>query len=227
MGPRLARARFEAVLCGAWTYVAAPFTLAFFAFLGVIADSPGRLLTAGLETGVPLAAGLIAASMLAGEPSLELQLTIPSGVRPAILLRLGAVFAWSSAVCVVTWLVAYQLGVFGDWLPAGGPALAQLTWLAPLAAFTVIGALLAVAFRSRALASGAVMIFWVAGHAFRSDFESQALLRAWYPFLTTYAAGASDWAATRLTLLGLAAVALVALAAWLGAGEWLLSGEDR
>ena len=221
------RARLEAMLGGRWSYLAAPLALAGFAALGVLFGSTGRMITAGLETGVPLAAGLAAASMLASEPALELQLAIPGGVRPAILIRVGAVFGWSALVSAIAWLAADLSGAFASRVPAGGPVVAQLTWLAPLAGFTVAGALLAVAFRSRAMASGSLMAFWVAGHAFHDAFESEPLLRSWYPFLTTYAVDASDWAATRLVLVGLTTATLVGLGACLGAGEWLLASEDR
>jgi hypothetical protein len=223
----LDRARFEAVLGGRWPYLAAPVTLLGFAALGVLFGSTARLVVAGLETGVPLAAGLATASLLAAEPALELQLSVKGGVRPAIVVRAAALFTWS-ALCSATALLLAQLsGLFGDRLPSVGPVLLQLLWLAPLAAFIVAGILLAVAFRSRAMASGALMTFWVAGHSFHDVFVSSPPLRAWYPFLTVYAGDAPDWVATRLTLLGLAAVSAAVAAAWLGAGEWLLAAEDR
>jgi hypothetical protein len=224
---RLDRACFEAVLGGRWPYLAAPLTLAGFAVLGVLFGSTARLVVAGIETGVPLAAGLTTASLLAAEPALELQLAMRGGVRPAILMRAGAVFAWSALCSAGALLLAQLSGVLGDHLPSVGPALVQLLWLAPLAGFTVAGVLLAVSFRSRAMASGALMTFWVAGHSFHDVFASSPLLRAWYPFLTVYAGDAPDWVATRLTLLVMAAISLAVAAAWLGAGEWLLATEDR
>lgn len=218
--------RRDASLVGMAAYVAPPLALLGFAGLGVLAPEPARLAMAGLETGVPLAAGIVAASVVATDPALELQLSVPGGFRPAAVRRLAAIVAWAGVVSAIPWGVGAATGLLGERMPTAGAVTAHLAWLAPLVAFTAAGALLALVARSRAFAAAVLSIFWVIGHAAHGLFEDTPWLRAWYPFLTTYAPHEADWLVTRLTLLGIGLAAAVAL--WLGltASEWILGSED-
>ncbi len=218
--------RFETRLVGIAPAAIPPLILLGFAALGAIARRQAQLVTVGLESAVPLAAGIVAASLIAREPSLELQLGMPGGYRPAALRRLAILFAWSALASLAGWIVADAAGLVAAWGPNEGPVAAQLTWLVPLAFFVAIGGLAAVVLRGRATAVGVLAILWFTGHLFHGGFETIPYFRAWYPFLTSYAPTAADWLATRLTLLAIAGVAFAALAASLRAGEWLLASED-
>ncbi len=219
--------RIDAALNGKAAYLVAPGVVLAAAAVGLLFRDSARLITAALETAVPLVAGIFAASLLASEPSLELQLSTPRGFRPAALRRLAILIGWTAGVCLVGWWIADLAGALSGWRPPVGALESQLLWLPSLAAYSIGGSLLAVALRSRSSAVSAIALFWVASHAFHDVMTTTPWLRVWYPFLTTYEPGASDWAITRLVLLAAALVATVALVAWLGAGEWLLSGEDR
>jgi hypothetical protein len=228
MPPTILRnARVESTLVGRASYLVAPLVLLAAAAFGWLARDEGRLFTAALETAVPLAVGIYAASILAAEPALELQLATPNGFRPTALRRLAILTGWGAIVCAAGWWIADATGSLAGWRPNVGLVESQLVWLPSLLAYSVGGFLLAIVFRSRSSAVSVLALFWIGGHSFHDVFETTSWLRAWYPALTTYEPAAADWEATRLGLLLLAAVALVGLAAWLGASEWLLSAEDR
>jgi hypothetical protein len=228
MPPMLFRnARVESAMVGRASYFVAPLVLLAAAGFGFLARDDGRLLTAALETAVPLVVGIYAASILATEPALELQLATPGGFRPAALRRLAVLIGWGAIVCAAGWWIADASGTLSGWQPNVGLVESQLVWLPSLLAYSIGGFLLAIVFRNRSSAVSVLALFWIGGHSFHDVFETTSWLRVWYPALTTYEPTASDWEATRLILLLLAAVAFAGLAAWLGASEWLLSAEDR
>ena len=221
------RLRFEAVLVGWAPYLVPVIVLTAAALIGLLVNDTPRIFIAALETAVPLAAGIFAASVVASEPSLELQLSSPNGFRPAGLRRLGLIVGWSSLCCLVGWTVASATGAISGWQPDRGPIAAQLIWLPALVSFTAVGCLLALASRSRSVANSAIAALWVGCNFFQVVFRTWPWLGYVFPFMTTYEPRAEDWLPTRLVLLAIGLTALAVVWIWLGADEWLLSSEDR
>jgi len=217
----------ETELLGIAVLVSPPLVLVSFWFIGAIAGVGGRALTGALEAGVPLSVGLSAASMLSAESSLELQLTSPGGFRPAALRRLALMIVWAGALSLAATVLGRATGVLDSWPGSADPLRDTLMSLAPLAAFAVWGCVLGVALRSRGAAAAAITGFWLAAIAFKDWFLSHDLVGAWYPFVATFAPHEGGVLASRFVLLGIAAVGVGILAAWLGQGEWLLGSEDR
>ncbi len=224
---RTARLRYEATILGIAAFAVPPIVLVSFAAMGLLVREPGRMLTGGLEVGVPLAVGLTGATLLAAEPALELQLATPGGFRRSALRRLGLVTLWAAVLSLAAVAAGRVTHIFDAWPGTTGFADDVLMPLAPLAAFAAWGALLGVALRSRGAAAAAVTSFWLAALAWHDAFLSEASLRAWYPFQFTFAPHATDAIATRLTLLGVTVLGCGILALWLGWQEWLLGAEDR
>jgi hypothetical protein len=220
------RVRLELALVGPAALIAPGLVLLAFAGLGLLSGRPARLLTAGLETGVPLAAGLAGAALLADERALELQLSLPGGFRSAARWRLGLLAGAAALASLVGWGLASAAGLLAAWLPAVSPVVAQLTWLAPLALLGLAGPLLALVLRSRAAAAGVLTGGWLLAHALHDVALGTPALRAWFPFLTTYDPIAPDWLATRLVVLALGIGAGLLLGSLLRDGEWLLRSED-
>jgi hypothetical protein len=221
------KARIAAGLIGNAAYIVPPAVLLAAVGLGLIIPDNARLLTAALESAVALVVGIFAASALASEPALELQLSMPGGFRPAAFRRLLILCAWSAVVSFLAWWILDVTGALAGWRPRADALESQLVWLPSLVAYAVGGWLLAIVLRSRSSAVSAVALFWVASHFFNDVFVTTPWLRVWFPFLTSYEPMASDWATTKLVLLVAALVAIVPLAVLLGANEWLLGGEDR
>lgn len=225
--PRVDRATSEIRILGLSTAVAPPLILAVFTFIGFIASDPPRMFTTGLESGIPLGAGLLAASMLAGETALELQLATPPGFRAAAVWRLGAIVAWSSVVAFVAATIARLTGALNSWPGPGDPIRDVSIWLPPIVMFTGLGSLLGVALRSRGAAAAVITGFWMAGLALKDWFLGHDYTRVWYPFAMSFRPAAEWVAVNRLTVLGIGLLCLVASFAWLGRQEWLLGSEDR
>jgi hypothetical protein len=175
-----------------------------------------------LEMGVPLAAGIGAASLVGRDPAAELLLTTPAGYRAILLRRLGVTVGWAMLLAV---LVAGTMVVTGWWArwPANHGLLAgQLVWLAPTLGLAALGFLAGAAFRGPAAAGGLVAICWLVQQLFAETVQEQGWARLLYLFATTRGAVPADWTANRITLIA-AAVVFCALA-WplLGRTERLL-----
>lgn len=222
-----ARLRYEAVLVGRAGFATPAIVLVSFTALGVLVGDSGRMLTTAVEAGVPLAAGLYGAGLLATEPSLELQLSSAGGFRPTALRRLAALGLWSAMLSLGAVGLGRLTGLLAAWPGTTGPLQDLLMPLAPLAAFAVFGCLLGATMRSRGGASAVVTAVWIGALVWKDAFLAQPWLRAWFPFQFTFAPHAADALTTRLTLLGITAIGLAVLVAWLGRGEWLLGSEDQ
>ncbi len=220
------RLRREADLLGLSAVVAPPLVLVSFGFIGFLIGAPGRMLTAAFEVGLPLGLGLTSASVLAGEPSLELQLSAPGGFRPAMLRRLGLVFGWALAVSLAGYLIARLAGLLDSWLPRLNPVESLLLPAAPLAAFGAWGCLLGVAMRSRGSAAAALAGFWLVALWMKDWLLGEAATRAWFPFMYSFRPDAPDALENRIGLLIVAAGGLLLAALILGRDEWLLGSED-
>ena len=195
-----------------------------------------RILLAGIEMLLPMAAGIMVATTVAHDTQLELHLTLLRPYRTTSALRIVLLTLW---VALLAWagLSALMLGgqlalptsAAGN-MPFAQLALAQLIWLAPLMWLVGLGACLGLLTQSRT-ASGALLggvwlldVIFVGAIAqtpwlrpfllFPSTLVVYPLHRATYHDFTMY------WLTTRLDLLGMAAAFFTL--SWL-----LLYGTER
>ena len=68
----------------------------FAGLLAYLKVNPNRFLLAGLEMFLPLAAGVIIATIVTQDPAIELQLTFPRQYRTTTLHRLFLIVCWST-----------------------------------------------------------------------------------------------------------------------------------
>lgn len=176
----------------------------------------GRMLVAGLELGLPLAAGFASATLVSHDPSVELHLTLPTRYRATVVRRLALLTGWTGLVAAAT---AVAMLAAGLWVVPGPFLVGQLAWLAPLLWFVALGAALALLFRGRAASAGSLAGIWVLQNLFGGVFVEARWGRPWFLFATTYAPGADFWLANRGTLMG-GAVAI-------GLGVWLLLRQSE
>ncbi|GAA0833064.1 hypothetical protein ACFQVD_25290 [Streptosporangium amethystogenes subsp. fukuiense] len=178
-----------------------------------------------LETGVPLLAGIAAASLIGRDRAVELQLTLPVRYRSTLLRRLAATIGWASCCALVASLLLVVTG-WWDLLPVASHGLAgQLAWLSPTLWLAALGLLLAAALRSAAAATAIVSFIWLFEQMLAHLFQEDLMLRLLHMFATTHGTVPGDWLPNRLTLL--ATAPLLAAAAWplLGDAERILGGE--
>lgn len=216
-----------------WSGVSMPvlvlFMFAALAALGVIYGGgdrqAARILVAGVEVGVPMAAGLVAAGVTSTDPALGLQLSLWTRYRTTVLRRLGILVAWAGFVSFLWTSALWITGVWNLWVP-GDFLAGQLTWVPPLLWFVALGSLLALVLRSTA-ASGAILGgIWVFENMFAGYFLSREWLRPFYLFATTRAPGADYWLGNRLALISTSLVVAFLVVWMLKNTEALSKGDD-
>ncbi|HEV8372989.1 MAG TPA: hypothetical protein VGR68_07280 [Actinomycetota bacterium] len=221
-GPRpLSLWRHEARRAG-WAALLAPPLVA--GFLAVVAvdgavrlEQPSRdtahLLQSLLEVGLPLAAGVGAASLVGADPAVELQLTLPTAYRATILRRLAVTAAWVALIALTAAAFMVASGWWHRWPAAHPPLVGQLTWLAPTVCLAGLGLLAGALSGSPAVATVVVSSLWVFEFAAVGPLQEHRWSRLLYLFATTRGTVEADWTANRLTLL--AAGIAMTTAGWL------------
>lgn len=190
---------------------------------GAQSEQIAKVLTRSMEILYPLAAGTVAATVVATDPGVEWQLTMPTPYRLTVFRRLGILLAWSALVAFGDVLV---LRIIDRWIVPKPFIVSQLMWLAPMLSFAALGALLALLVRNRSASAGLVGGIWIIEVLFHSYLLDQAWARPWFSFATTWAAEENFWLSNRLTLIGLAVVLFVGAAALLRQSEMLLAGGE-
>lgn len=153
--------------------------------------NPGRFLSSGLEMFLPMAAGVIVATIVSHDPAIELQLTLPKKYSTAAMLRLVLIVCWTACIAVLSGIVidAFQLGYtpqqLQSWAIPFQFFVEQLMWIAPLLWFVAVGFCLALLIRSRS-ASGAILGgIWLAEIVFKDFIAITPWLRPILLFPTT------------------------------------------
>jgi hypothetical protein len=213
------------VLFGIPIFVAALFAVAagMMAFKQAQHADIGNMLTAGLEGGLPLALGIVFATVAAREPALEVQLTLATPYRVTVARRLTLLLLWAALIEAIAVL---WLGAFDPWALHRGGFDAVLTWLAPLLWFAGVGALLALLLRSAAVSGTILGALWVVQMAFHSYFAANGWTQPWYLFATLYTPSVSFWLTNRLELLITGLALFLAIWGYLDNSEWRFRGED-
>ncbi len=181
-----------------------------------------RLVVAGLEVMLPLAAGIGATALVGQDRAVELQLSLPTPYRVTLLRRLAILLAWPSLLAAASTAV---LQAFGWWPSAHSGAAGALVWLAPLLWLPALGVFLAVLLRNATAASGLIAGLWLVEQLFAVAFAASAPGRAVSLFPATWLAGMPGWAVNRAVLLTTAAVLLAGTCALLARPHRLLTEE--
>ena len=171
-----------------------------------------RTLHGVLEMGLPLAVGVVAASLAGRDAAVELQLTVRRDYRTTLVRRLAVVLGWAALVAFAVTAGLTATGWWDRWPLAPGPLAGQLIWLAPSVCLGGLGFLLGALLASPAAAGGLVTAAWLAHQLLG--------IQDWpvYLFATTRGSGAG-WLTNRLVLLG------IGLA--LGLAGWLCTRTER
>ena len=187
-------------------------------FLGAQPIQIARILTAALELGIPLGAGIVAAVVVGDDPGIDLQLATTTSYRLTALRRLALIIAWHGGIALA-WSVLLTLA--GWWAAPQSFLPGQLIWLAPLLWFVSVGALPALGLRSGTAGTAVLGGVWVLENVFHDLVRTRAWLRPFFFVMTTYAPGDGGWLENRLELIGTAAILLLGLLFVLGNSERL------
>ncbi|HVQ93561.1 MAG TPA: hypothetical protein VMU51_21160 [Mycobacteriales bacterium] len=225
--------RYEVRRAGWAAVLAPPLVAAIVVLLAVVdaadgADQRGtviRNLFAALEMGLPLVAGIGAASLVGRDPAAELQLTVPTPYRATLLRRLAVVVGWTALVALLIAAVLLVIDGWADRPQAHGAVVGQLVWLAPTLWLAAVGFLAGAVFRGPAAAGGLVAVLWMIEQILTEAVQQHQWSRLLYLFATSQGTVPADWTGNRLTLVATAIV--LGIAAWLllGGTERLVRGE--
>ena len=168
---------------------------------------PARFLSAGLEMLVPLAAGIIVATITSQDSAIELQLTVPKKYHRTAMGRLFLIALWSALIALLSSgiITAFQLTFVPlqllSWSEPAQFLADQLTWLATLLWFVGMGLLLAMLTRSRSASSAILSGIWLIEIVFKDFFASTNWLQPVFLFPTTLTPAIHFWLTNRAEVL--------------------------
>ena len=214
--------RYELRLVGRWVFLTPVCIMAGLAVVGFLLATMyvlplriAQIFTGGLEMLLPMAAGVIVASLVSHDPAVELQLTMPRKYRFTVGTRIGMVVGWIGMVALVAstfiyhwkyWRIPAQVRTWGV-IPQ--VVAEQCTWLAPLLWLSGVGLCLALLLRSR-MASGAILAgLWIIEAIFYGYFIFIDWLKPLFLFPTTLAPTIDFWLLNRGEVTVTAVILLV------------------
>ena len=218
------RLRYELRLLGKPVFLTPVLVVIGFALLLAIADHNvilvARSMGASLEVLLPMAAGVVVATVATYDRALELQLTMPRKYHHTVYGRFLFILLWSALVSLLTGFLLYLFnywrlpGQIANWNQPWQFLAWQLTWISSTLWLVALSLVLALLLRSRAASGALVCALSIAELLFHDYFMSNAPLHPIFLFPLTFDPGANYWLTNRLELLAMAVV-LLALAWWL------------
>ena len=235
----LDRVRYEVRLLGKPVLLTPLLVVIGFALLLVIVNRTvivvARSMSGSLEVLLPVAAGVIVATIATYDRAVELQLAMPRKYHRTAQMRFILILLWSAVISLLTSLLLYLLNYRR--LPAqivqwGQPwqfLTWQLTWLSSTLWLVAFGLVLSLLIRSRSASGALLCVFAVAELLFHATMDQEAVYHPIYLFPLTFSPDASYWLLNRFELLATAALFFVLARFLLRVPERLLShapGEE-
>ncbi len=200
--------------------------------LGGDKNRTAQLFMVGLEALLPLAAGVIVATISVRDSALELQLSFPSRYAATTMRRTALIISWTICVAVITngiviWQFARIPTQIESWSPPIKFLVTQLAWLSPLCWFVAAGLFLALLLRSYLGSATILGLIWLLESFLANLFNTTTWLQPIFLFPTTFALTSTYWLTNRLVLLAIALVLLVVSWMLLYNTEGLLKGSSE
>jgi hypothetical protein len=171
-----------------------------------------RAIAGSLEVLLPMAAGVIVATVATHDPAIELQLTMPRKYDRTAFGRFLLIFFWMALVSFLTALLLYLLGdqrvplQIATWNEPWQFLTWQLNWLASNVWLMAVALVLSLLVRSRSASGALVGAFAVIELFAHDDFNHTLWLRPVYLFPLTFSPDADYWLVNRFELIGTALV---------------------
>lgn len=171
-----------------------------------------RSIAGSLEVLLPMAAGVIVATVATHDRAVELQLTMPRRYHRTAFGRFLLIFFWMAMVSFLTALLLYLLGYqrvpaqIANWSEPWQFLTWQLNWLASNAWLMAVALVLSLLIRSRSASGALVGVIAVLELIAHTDFNNTLWLRPVYLFPLTFSPDASYWLINRFELIGTALV---------------------
>ncbi len=233
------RLRYEMRLLGKPVLLTPVLVVIGFALLLVIVNRNvtivARSMGGSLEVLLPMAAGVVVATVATYDRAIELQLTMPRKYHRTANLRLLFILLWSALVSLLTSFLLYVLNYWrlptqiASWSQPWQFLTWQLTWLSSTLWLVAFGLVLSLLIRSRSTGGAVICVLSVAELLFHDKLDQQAFYHPIYLFPLTFSPDANYWLSNRLELLGTAVVLFILAWFLLRIPERLLShapGEE-
>lgn len=153
-------------------------------------ENVGRTYLSFAEVFLPLAAGVIAGSLIVREPALELQLTLAQTYRKTTFQRIVLLMVTYGCMCCLlissmAWLHFWFLPPYLlTWPLIFQWTIAQLIWFAPLVWFVAVGMCIVIA-TLNGITNGAILAaLWIVELLYWGPFHDNVWLRSIYIFPT-------------------------------------------
>lgn len=171
-----------------------------------------------LESATGLFAGMLASSLVVGDPLLEVSMATRPGVYSVVSWRAALTFVLLlvSSAAYLTWTLASGV----NYVSQQSPLALLLLWLAPVLLMGALGLFGALVTRNAALGTLIAALPLAGAHFFHGYLLPIAGTHPFFLPYTSWNADASDWWTNRLALLGIAL--LLAACNW-----WWLRCEER
>ncbi len=235
------RLRYELRLLGKPVFLTPLLVVAGFVLLLALVNRDVSLTTiarsmgASLEVLLPMAAGVIVATVATHDPALELQLTMPHKYHRTANARFLCILLWSAVIALLTSFFLAQFGYLrqidqiAHWSQPWQFLVWQLTWLSSMLWLVALGLVLSLLVRSRSASGALICALSIGEIVFHSSMGQNPLLFLVYLFPLTFSPDTSYWLFNRIELLGTAMVLLMIAWFLLRLPELLLSrasGEE-
>ena len=174
-----------------------------------------RSMGAGLEVLLPMAAGVIVATVATHDPAIELQLTMPHKYHRTANARFLFILLWSAVVALLTSSLLAgpgylrQIDQIAHWSQPWQFLTWQLNWLASMLWLVALGLLLSLLVRSRTASGALICAISIGEIVFHGAMEQSFWLFLVYLFPLTFSPDTPYWLFNRVELLGTALVLLV------------------
>lgn len=171
-----------------------------------------------MESGTGLIAGMLASSLIVGDPALEVAMTTRTGIYRVLTWRylLMCVFLLLASAAYLS----YTLVLKTVYAQQQSLLYFLLLWLAPVLAMSMLGLFFAILTRSAALGAVIAALPLMIDLFVHDELLNIAGYRPFFIPFTIWAHDASDWWLNRFVLVGIGL--LLALACW-----WWLRREER
>lgn len=171
----------------------------------------------------------MAATTVAQERALDLQLTVTTRYKTTVLRRLALLLCYTASASV---LWSLTLLLFGLWSWPGPFLVTQLGWIVPLAWFVSAGTLLALVLRSRVASAAILGAVWMFQHVLGGLVFNYGWSRPFFLFPMDLHSPQIEtifdryWFANWLVLGGTALAMVLCVVLLLGRNEYLVKGGD-
>ncbi len=233
------RLRYEIRLLGKPVVLTPVLVIIGFALLLAIVNRDvtivARSMSGSLEVLLPVAAGVVVATIVTYDRAVELQLTMPRKYHRTASVRFFLILLWSAIVSLLTSLLLYLFNYrrlpaqIVHWSQPWQFLTWQLTWLSSTLWLVAFGLVLSLLIRSRSAGGALLCVFAVAELLFHDTMNQEVIYHPIYLFPLTFSPDAGYWLLNRFELLGIAAVFFILAWFLLRVPERLLShapGEE-